>query len=342
MNAIPAASIKRIEVLRDSAAAQYGSDAIVGLINIVLNDQSEGGNLAVSYGKNTAGDGKTTNIDLSKGFINTTLNLRKKGFTNRSSLHGSCQFAGCTQLDSGDYLLSDSREATAVRNTFRIGDTDSDQIGLTINTGYDLADAQSYNFITYSSRDNESAAFFRDNANRNGNALLPDGDAIIPAGFLPKTKTKKKVTETYTPADTALGDISPNDVFSEQAISIIEEWQPKDHISLSGLSKIAQLNVNLAFNRYSEYRVLDGERQTYSAKLLTDYRLNYQVNDELSFNIWGNNIFDVYPDKNTLGNSRSGTIVDDKGRVVVNRPVGAIIHVARHLLALMVLILHWR
>ena len=43
MNAIPAASIKRIEVLRDGAAAQYGSDAIAGVINIVLNDADEGG-----------------------------------------------------------------------------------------------------------------------------------------------------------------------------------------------------------------------------------------------------------------------------------------------------------
>jgi len=41
LNAIPAAAIKRIEVLRDGAAAQYGSDAIAGVINIVLNDSSE-------------------------------------------------------------------------------------------------------------------------------------------------------------------------------------------------------------------------------------------------------------------------------------------------------------
>ena len=51
MNAIPAASIKRIEVLRDGAAAQYGSDAIAGVINIVLNDASEGGRAYASYGE---------------------------------------------------------------------------------------------------------------------------------------------------------------------------------------------------------------------------------------------------------------------------------------------------
>ncbi|MBT8091930.1 MAG: TonB-dependent receptor plug domain-containing protein, partial [Gammaproteobacteria bacterium] len=68
MNAIPAAAIKRVEVLRDGAAAQYGSDAIAGVINIQLKDYAEGGMLAGSIGEYTEGDGQTTNIDLFKGF----------------------------------------------------------------------------------------------------------------------------------------------------------------------------------------------------------------------------------------------------------------------------------
>ena len=58
MNAIPASAIKRIEVLRDGAAAQYGSDAIAGVINIVLKDGSEGGKAAINYGQYSEGDGK--------------------------------------------------------------------------------------------------------------------------------------------------------------------------------------------------------------------------------------------------------------------------------------------
>ena len=49
-NNIPTSAIERIEVLRDGAAAQYGSDAIAGVINIVLKDNAEGGNISVSYG----------------------------------------------------------------------------------------------------------------------------------------------------------------------------------------------------------------------------------------------------------------------------------------------------
>ncbi len=50
LNAIPASAIKRIEVLRDGASAQYGSDAIAGVINIVLNDQTEGLSGGITYG----------------------------------------------------------------------------------------------------------------------------------------------------------------------------------------------------------------------------------------------------------------------------------------------------
>ncbi len=71
LNAIPAAAIKRIEVLRDGAAAQYGSDAIAGVINIVLKDDTDALNLSVTTGANfsknanvqTGGtDGVTTNV----------------------------------------------------------------------------------------------------------------------------------------------------------------------------------------------------------------------------------------------------------------------------------------
>ena len=59
MNAIPAAAIKRIEILRDGASAQYGTDAIAGVMNIVLKDDFAGG-FSTSYGVTHEGDGATT------------------------------------------------------------------------------------------------------------------------------------------------------------------------------------------------------------------------------------------------------------------------------------------
>lgn len=193
MNAIPASSIKRIEVLRDGAAAQYGSDAIAGVINIVLNDTIDQGRLSISQGQYSEGDGATTNIDISNGFalgdtgyLNLTLNLRDRENTNRAGLHGSCQFSGCTDVD-GDGILEagDPRELTAPRQTFRIGDADSEQTAFTVNTGMELGEGELYGFLTYSSRENQSGAFFRHNANNGGNAPLADGDATIQDGFLP-------------------------------------------------------------------------------------------------------------------------------------------------------------
>ena len=688
MNAIPAAAIKRIEVLRDGAAAQYGSDAIAGVINIVLKDADEGGKAAVNYGQYSEGDGETVTVDFNKGFalgddgyLNTTVNYRDRAPTNRAGLHGSCQFYGCTELDDGTLLAGDPRELTAPRDTFRIGDADSQQFALTVNTGYELAGGELYGFITYSTRDNESAAFFRHNANADGNPVLQDGDAVIPMGFLPminttiddisynfgfkkefdnsssldlsytygensidyttsdtingsyanllrydqglsaddiratiprqayaygmelslqtinldftqdydnfslamgaelrtdeyrilegseyayrdydtnngvniydgmsggigsenaaggtqgfggsspessvdesrdvisfyldaetyiiddviisgalrydnykgfgdtvnfklagnwsvtddvslrgavstgfrapsmqqlyfnnistqfvvgpngdliaeevgtfrndstlaqsigipKLKEEKSqnmslgivynvtdninvtvdyysididdrivisnrlgkglsstldaalvssgagagqfflngadtetqgvdfvatwnteglggtldftlaanftetdVVDLFTPAGSGLETIPVEDVFSSQETSIIEEWQPQDRVNLSALYRLEDWTVNLSLNRYGEYTVEDGGRQTYGAEILTDIKVNYFVTDNLSLNIGANNLFDVYPDKNTIGNSRSGTIVDASGNTIIS------------------------
>ena len=83
LNAIPAAAIARIEVLRDGAAAQYGSDAIAGVINIVMRENTDALNLTVTTGANfsknangqTGGsDGATTNLSANYGIA-----LGKKG-----------------------------------------------------------------------------------------------------------------------------------------------------------------------------------------------------------------------------------------------------------------------
>jgi iron complex outermembrane receptor protein len=193
MNAIPAASIKRIEVLRDGAAAQYGSDAIAGVINIVLKDDAEGGNFSISQGQTAESDGETTNINFSKGFalgdsgfINASVNWRDRDFTNRAGLVGSCMFPGCSDSDlDGIQEPGDAREVTTPRDVFRIGDAISEQFAMTLNAGMEFGDGELYGFVTYSNRENQSAAFFRHNGNTGGNAPLADGDATIPPGFLP-------------------------------------------------------------------------------------------------------------------------------------------------------------
>lgn len=91
LNTIPAAAIKRIEVLRDGAAAQYGSDAIAGVINIVLKDNVDQLYFSGTAGQNYAEDGETAQFNVNygfkvgqKGFINLTGQYQYRGRTDRA------------------------------------------------------------------------------------------------------------------------------------------------------------------------------------------------------------------------------------------------------------------
>jgi iron complex outermembrane receptor protein len=91
INTIPLRSIERIEVLRDGAAAQYGSDAIAGIINIILKGYGQDSRASVSYGRTSQGDGVVRQADVfysvplkNDGFVNLTVEGRDRGRTNRA------------------------------------------------------------------------------------------------------------------------------------------------------------------------------------------------------------------------------------------------------------------
>ena len=197
MNAIPAASIKRIEVLRDGAAAQYGSDAIAGVINIILNDADQGGRAYLSYGEYDEDDGDTYNLDLNGGvplgdggFLNMTFNYRDRDSTDRAGVTGSCAYGGCEDTDgNGIDEINDPREITFDRNVFQIGDAESEQYAGVVNAAYEIGRGEIYGFATYSNRENESAAFYR-NPDSGESSYLDDGNNVIPDGFLPKINSK--------------------------------------------------------------------------------------------------------------------------------------------------------
>ena len=92
---IPAMALKSVEVLRDGASAQYGSDAIAGVINFVLDDSNEGGSVELKYGQYSEGDGDTLtlagNIGFplgTNGFGNVTLEYGNADATDRSVQRG--------------------------------------------------------------------------------------------------------------------------------------------------------------------------------------------------------------------------------------------------------------
>lgn len=204
LNAIPASAIQRIEVLRDGASAQYGSDAIAGVINLVLKDNNEGGRVRASYGEYTKGDGDTYVVSYNQGlglwndgYLNVDIEYRDRENTNRAGLSGQCQYA-CTDLGGGVFESTDPREAIFPRQNFRIGDSDSQQLAGTLNLGIPINDyVEFYAFGTLSDRDNESGGFYRRaNQASNNPTFLSDGvtpvnngQAFYPDGFLPLINT---------------------------------------------------------------------------------------------------------------------------------------------------------
>lgn len=83
ISAIPSLALKRVEVLRDGASSQYGSDAIAGVLNFVLRDDAEGGQVEVSYGSTYAGDGDNYRIAANLG-----LPIGDTGFVNLTAEYG--------------------------------------------------------------------------------------------------------------------------------------------------------------------------------------------------------------------------------------------------------------
>lgn len=195
MNAIPAAAISRVEVLRDGAAAQYGSDAIAGVINLQLKNGSDGGSLGLSVGEYSEGDGQTTNLDVHKGFslgddgfLAVTLNYRDRERTSRTNPQGGCLYGGCVDTDGNGFVEpaagNEDREVNGpARNGFRIGDADSTQFAVVVNAGMELGSGELYSFITYSGREGQSGAFYRNPAG--SGAALDDGENVVVDGFLP-------------------------------------------------------------------------------------------------------------------------------------------------------------
>lgn len=91
ISAIPIDAIERIEILRDGASAQYGSDAIAGVINIILKKSPDDNSITIRTGITSKGDGELINVSLNsgssignKGYLNYTLDFSKINVTNRA------------------------------------------------------------------------------------------------------------------------------------------------------------------------------------------------------------------------------------------------------------------
>jgi len=202
MNAIPMAAVQSIEVLRDGASAQYGSDAIAGVINMRLKERSDGGEVNVSYGwressytvpvgaapagatwrpgdkaSRDVSDGETATVSAWAGFP-----IGDSGFL---TLSGEYKDQSRTERDGYDVRQQyptvdgafDAREDTFERFNAWRGDPELEQLTLFANFGSDLGgSARLYGWAGYQDRDARSAGFYRRALDaRNVIEIYPDG-----------------------------------------------------------------------------------------------------------------------------------------------------------------------
>lgn len=181
LNAIPLSAIDHIEVLRDGASARYGSDAIAGVINIILKSADHGGSISTKYGQYKKGDGIQRQVAGNSGFA-----LGDNGFV---SLSGEGANNDYTDRAGKDFRPASVGSTTYGQHVFRQGEPETEEGKFQFNSAYSLNDAaELYGFGGYSKRRGETAAFYRaSNASNNNPVLHPNGYLPLINGTLQDT-----------------------------------------------------------------------------------------------------------------------------------------------------------
>lgn len=210
LNQLPAAAIGRVEILRDGASAQYGSDAIAGVINVLLR-QDTGIHATASFGSTYDGDGDTYTLSLGggvklgdDGFFNLTGYYRDHKAANRAQpdtrqFYFGVSPTGTPQALSARYgsgtglnppggvagTTLDPREASVDRNLWRFADSgDLEEYTGIANFSKPLGSVELYGFGGYRlSKAHSNASFRRPGQDENVRALYPNG-------FLPFINTR--------------------------------------------------------------------------------------------------------------------------------------------------------
>lgn len=189
LNLIPGAAIERIEVLRDGAAAQYGSDAIAGVVNIILKDDAGGGRVSALAGQNyDRGDGEYVNLDFNagfgvgeNGFVNVSFGYVHEEQSNRARPvpipDDPANPGGLNLFPILPGPELDPREFTIDRLvTTNFGNFPQRTATVGVNAGYDLGGVELYVFGTYGNRDSElDFTFRRPRDSRNTPEIFPFG-----------------------------------------------------------------------------------------------------------------------------------------------------------------------
>lgn len=305
-NSIPLNSIKRIEILRDGAGAQYGSDAIAGVINVILDDEP-GGEAALSYGQNRTSfeptgqdlrDGGTTVAQIKNGF--------KIGDGGFATVGAEYRHHSRTVRSGYDTIIfqadpTPANLATEGKVNYAAGDGRALDVDLWFNSRLPLAGgADFYAFGTYDHRNSGGATFFR----------YPDSSSnvisIYPNGFRPESiGTNKDLSATggfsgtrgvwswdssltfgqnkfdyglRNSVNASLGDASPTSFklgdFEFDQLSV--NLDANRSLEWSALTRPVNLAVGVEY-RHETFKTHPGDPASYAAGPFTDFDAGAQA-----------------------------------------------------------------
>jgi len=190
LKSIPVAAIERVEILRDGASAQYGSDAIAGVMNIILKKNVEYSTFTTVAGITSESDGFNINSDLNTGFnfgdggfVNLTLAYYKQDITNRA---GIASDVGSTPRDIAWLAANPTAGMT-------VGQPEMEKRDFFLNMEHPLGDNSTlYSFHGYTTRTGKSFAYYRAPYWRNdvadANFITSNPDDFI--GYQPTFETE--------------------------------------------------------------------------------------------------------------------------------------------------------
>ena len=183
LSAIPAIAIKSVEVLRDGAASQYGSDAIAGVINFTLRDEAEGSTVAAKYGSYFEGDGTGLSVAANfglpltaDGFANFSFEYKQSDPTDRSVQRSDAQGL----VDAGNRYIEDPNYPHVFHPNVMVWGAPEFEYDYKMfaNLGLDLGSGrEAYAFGNFAKRKVEGGFYFRNPHTRSGVFMGPVLDA---------------------------------------------------------------------------------------------------------------------------------------------------------------------
>ncbi len=259
---IPSAAIQRVEILRDGASAQYGSDAIAGVVNVILKDDAEGVSLAVQTGEYFEGDGSRTTVSANAGFP-----LGANGFLNATGEWSTADptSRGVPRFDCPPVIAFVGAEQTPFNGLCqRWGDPDVETLKFFVNAGVDINDTtEMFGHVSFSDNETRSDFFYRPPALppeamvAGRSTLITDSDG----DFIPDPAPQSLVDEITN------AGLDPADYITPDASS------PSGFVLLNPIASMFPGGYNPDFGAdISDYAVLVGVRGETAGELSWDVR----------------------------------------------------------------------